>query len=95
MVVAGKPQREVKEAQYLSRTVNTGAAFFCPPQTQSLQRLVDPPASNFNPSCPPLSGKHSGERDPVVGSVSQASELTLSLAAPKAGPALSHVLGLT
>lgn len=26
MVVAGKPQREVKEAQYLSRTVNTGAA---------------------------------------------------------------------
>lgn len=67
MVVAGKPQREVKEAQYLSRTVNTGAA--CLLSSSSPESAKD----LWTTSCPTLtlpallSGKHSGEERPSGG----------------------------
>lgn len=67
MVVAGKPQREVKEAQCLSRTVNTGAA--CLLSSSSPESAKD----LWTTSCPTLtlpallSGKHSGEERPSGG----------------------------
>lgn len=53
MLVARKPKREVKEAQCLSRIVNTG----CLPSVlkpRVCKRLVDHFASNFNASYPPF-----------------------------------------
>lgn len=67
MVVAGKPKREVKEAQCLSRTVNTWAACLLssssPESAKDLWTTLRPTLTL--PAL--LSGRHSGEARPTGG----------------------------
>lgn len=99
MGLAWKPKKEVKEAQYLSRTVNTWAAFFSLLSSSSSPESAKHLWATWHQSLqlwaflPPFLGNIQVRKGPLVCFVSWAlGVLSLGWVAPRAGPYLLRAL---